>query len=110
MKKLLVIAVVMLIYCACNESPYGTATKQFQDTNINNQIRDPTPGLGYDPTRNDVSKKNAPGDQDTVDSTGAVNNDKPTPGLGNDPTRNDASNRFQAPGDKSKLPQDSMKK
>lgn len=111
MKQLLfVIAVILLTCLACNNSPNGVVPND-PDTNdsaANNRAADPTPGLGYDPTRSDMLEKNPLGDQDTGDSTGPANSNSPTPGVGNDPTRNDPSNRYEAPGDKNKEREDTM--
>lgn len=104
MKQLPLITAGILICCACNEPSGSTATKHSnaKDSTVNNKVTDPTPGLGYDPTRNDAAKKNAFSDQGAVDSTGPSNNDKPTPGVGNDPTRNNPSNSYSTPDDKNK--------
>ncbi|MFT3750460.1 MAG: hypothetical protein QM768_19255 [Agriterribacter sp.] len=108
MKQLPLIAAGLLIYCACNESPHRTVTNQTRDTNVNSEVSDPVPGMGYDPTRNDVTKRNALGAQGTIDSTGSVNNASPTPGLGNDPTRNNLSNESHMTGDKNKHRDDTV--
>ena len=89
MKQLSLMIIGMLIYCACNESPEGTATERNRanDRDTSDRIKEPTPGLGYDPTRNDVTKKN-PLPADAVDSTGPANKDKPTPALRHAPADN----------------------
>lgn len=77
------------MYCSCNESSHERATQtNTNDSNIQNRVSEPTPGLGYDPTRNDDTKEDPYPTQEAVDSTGTVNKDKPTPGLGNYPTPN----------------------
>ncbi|MBX2925555.1 MAG: hypothetical protein KF746_25380 [Chitinophagaceae bacterium] len=105
MKQLLFVITVILLTClACNDSSRGI-TPNDPDTNdsaANNRAADPTPGLGYDPTRSDMLEKNPLRDQDTGDSTGPANSNSPTLGVGNDPTRNAPSNRYGAPGDKNK--------
>ena len=105
MKQLLfVIAGISLTFLACNDSSHGVAPGD-QDTNDsapNNRVAEPTPGLGYDPTRSDMLEKKPLRDQDTADSTGPANSNSPTPGVGNDPTRNNPSSRYGAPGDKNK--------
>ncbi len=88
MRQLPLIVAGILMYCSCNESSHETATKQTNtnDSDVQNRVSEPTPGLGYDPTRNnDDPFRN----QEAVDSTGPVNKDKPTPGLGNYPIPND---------------------
>lgn len=91
MKQLPLMIIGMLIYCACNESPHGAATEHTptNDRDTSDRVTKPTPGLGYDPTRNDGTKKNPFPGRDDIDSTGPANNDKPTPALRHSPGGNE---------------------
>jgi hypothetical protein len=105
MKRITPIFIWIVICLACNRSTSSNEAQTVDDSDLTGDAS-PTPGLGYDPTRNDTRKENPLAGQEAGDSSTQEDKTKPTPGLGNDPTRNNPSNRYSPPGKDSQSGQD----
>ncbi|HRP57032.1 hypothetical protein [Agriterribacter sp.] len=103
MKRITPIFIWTFICFACNRSASSTGNEaQPVGDSDATEHASPTPGLGYDPTRNDTREEDPLGPRGSGDSSVQEGKTKPTPGLGNDPTRNNPSNRYASPEDSSR--------
>jgi hypothetical protein len=109
MKSITPIFIWTFVCLACNRSASSTANEAQAADSEATEHASPTPGLGYDPTRNDTRKESPLTGKEAGDSSMQEEKTKPTPGLGNDPTRNNPSNRYSSPDEENQNKKDPEK-